>query len=266
MKFVLIAGVALLIIAAGVWWFSRPSNEPQARKEASVNPAQPSVTTEKPTPPVGMVYIPSGTFMMGRDNAPDPEETPAHPVTVAPFYLDKQPVTQARYSGFLQKTKGEAPGYSDSQAAWPATNVSEGDAQTYCGSVVPGGRLPSEPEWEFAARGTDGRLYPWGNTFSSALLNSSEAGLGHPEPVGSHADAVSPFRVVDRAGNVWEWCADDYKPYPGHTPTFAIPDDAKVIRGGSFKSDREHVTATARNLDHAATRSPAIGFRCAKSP
>jgi serine/threonine-protein kinase len=277
MKFVIVAGVVLIIIAASVWYFSRPSSETQGRKEAGVNP--PPVTMERPTPPAGMVYIPGGTFMMGRDNAPDPEETPAHSVTVTPFYLEKEPVTQAQYSAFIQKAKGEfmvgatrrvaptSPGApADAQAAWPATNVSEEDAQAYCGSVVPGGRLPTETEWEFAARGTDGRLYPWGNNFSPALLNSSDAGLGHPEPVGAHADAASPFGVLDMAGNVWEWCADDYKPYPGHTSTFAIPADAKVIRGGSFKSDREHVTATARNLDHAATRSPAIGFRCAKSP
>jgi formylglycine-generating enzyme required for sulfatase activity len=203
--------------------------------------------------------------MMGRDNASDPEETPAHSVTITAFFLDKEPVTQAQFSGFLQKTKGESPAYADAQAAWPATNVSEEDAQAYCGWVIAGGRLPSEAEWEFAARGTDGRLYPWGNNFSPALLDSADAGLGHPEQVGAHADAASPFGILDMAGNVWEWCADDYKPYPGHSPTFAIPADAKVIRGGSFKSDREHVTATARNLDHAATRSPAIGFRCAKS-
>jgi serine/threonine-protein kinase len=264
MKFIIVAGVALIIIAAGVWYFSHPSNQTQGQKEASVKPPQPPVTAERPSPPPGMVYIPGGTFMMGRDNAQDPEETPAHSVTVTPFYLDKEPATEAQYSAFVQKAKGESPAYGGAQAAWPATNVSEEDAQAYCGSLVPGGRLPTEAEWEFAARGTDGRLYPWGNNFSTALLNSADAGLGRPEPVGAHADAASPFGVLDMAGNVWEWCSDDYKPYPGHTSTFAIPVDAKVIRGGSFKSDKDHVTATARNLDHATTRSPAIGFRCAK--
>jgi len=66
-------------------------------------------------------------------------------------------------------------------------------------------------------------------------------------------------------GNVWEWTSDDYKPYPGHTSAFAIPADAKVIRGGSYKSHKDHVTTTTRNLEHASTRSPVIGFRCAKS-
>jgi formylglycine-generating enzyme required for sulfatase activity len=89
--------------------------------------------------------------------------------------------------------------------------------------------------------------------------------LDHPEPVAIRPKNASPFGVLDMSGNVWQWCADDYKPYPGHTSAFAIPEDAKVIRGGSYKSDSEHVTATTRNTDHATTRSPVIGFRCAKS-
>ena len=76
--------------------------------------------------------------------------------------------------------------------------------------------------------------------------------------------SASPFGVLDMSGNVWQWCADDYRPYSGHQPTFKIPALAKVIRGGSFKSDKDHVTATTRNLDLATSRSPAIGFRCAK--
>jgi formylglycine-generating enzyme required for sulfatase activity len=201
---------------------------------------------------------------MGRKNAPHPEETPSHSVTVAPFYIDKEPLTVDQYRTFLGKNLGLG-NYSASQAAWPLTGVSWQDAQDYCASVTPGGRLPSEAEWEFATRGTDARLYPWGNSFSSALVNSLEAGLDHPEPVGIRPKNASPFGVLDMSGNVWQWCSDDYKPYPGQTSAFAIPEDAKVIRGGSYKSDKEHVTATTRNLDRAATRSPTIGFRCAKS-
>ncbi len=193
-------------------------------------------------------------------------------MTVAPFCIDKEPARQAQYSGFLQKSKGEPATYPDSQAAWPATNLSWQDAQAYCGWF--GGRLPIEAEWEFAARGTDGKLYPWGNSFSSALANSLEGGLDHPEPVGIRPKNASPFGVLDMSGNVWQWCADDYKPYPGTlvypvhkviSESDIIPEDAKVIRGGSFKSDADHVRTTTRNLDHATTRSPVIGFRCAKS-
>ena len=287
MKYMGLSALIILVAAGAIWYFSQSAKQQPQKQQAPPGPA-PSVpipqgaTVEPlrkqqappgpaPSVPVPqgatvMVYIPGGTFTMGRDNAPNVEETPAHSASVAPFYIDKEPVTRAQYSGFLQKTKGEPSTYPDSQAAWPATNISWQDAQAYCGGVVPGGRLPTEAEWEFAARGTDGRLYPWGNSFTSALVDSLETGLGHPEPVGAHPDAAGPFGVLDMSGNVWEWCLDDYKPYPGQTSVSAIPEDAKVIRGGSYKCDNEHVTTTTRNLDHASTRSPLIGFRCAKLP
>jgi serine/threonine-protein kinase len=251
-------GALIILVAAGaIWYFSHSAKQQPQKQQAPPAPAS--------SAPPGMVHVPGGTFTMGRDNAPNPEETPAHSVTVAPFYIDKEPITQAQYNGFLQKSKGAPAMYPDSQAAWPATNISWQDAQAYCGWAVPGARLPTEAEWEFAARGTDGRLYPWGNTFTSALVDSLETGLGHPEPVGAHADAAGPFGVLDMSGNVWEWCADAFKPYAGQSSGFAVPEDAKVIRGGSFKSDQEHVTTTTRNLDHASILSPLIGFRCAKS-
>lgn len=193
--------------------------------------------------------------MMGRDSAADPEESPAHYVNVAPFLIDKVPVTAGEYAKWGHLPAPKSPNL-------PAVNVSWNDAQAYCESK--GGRLPTEAEWEYAARGTDARIYPWGNEFSPTLMNSLEAGLGRPEAVGAHPDAASPFGVLDMVGNVWQWVADDYRPYPEHTSTFRIPADAKVIRGGSFESDKNHATTTTRNLDHAITRSPQIGFRCAK--
>jgi formylglycine-generating enzyme required for sulfatase activity len=253
-------GALIIIVAAGAIWRFYPSKSLQPQK-----PVVPPAPAPSASAPSGMVYIPGGSFEMGRNNAPNPEETPAHSVTVAPFYIDKEPVTVDQYRTFLGKNLGLA-NYPASQAAWPATGAAWQDAQAYCATVTPGGRLPSEAEWEFAARGTDSRLYPWGDSFNPTLVNSLEAGLDHPEPVGTRPNNASPFGVLDMSGNVWQWCADGYKPYPGQTPAFAIPQDAKVIRGGSYKSDKEHVTATARNLDHASTRSPTIGFRCAKSP
>ena len=255
----------LVLAAAGTglryWW--------QSRLQPRIESQLPSESDAKtPTPPAGMIYIPGGTFMMGRDNATDPEETPARTVTVASFFIDETPVTNGQYATFLKATGNPPPpswsagNYPDGRAEWPVIQVMWHEAQAYC--QWKGRRLPTEAEWEFTARGRDGRLYPWGNGFKAALTNSLELGLGGPEAVGVPARNSSPFGAVDMSGNVWQWCADDYRPYPGHEPTFQIPAGAKVIRGGSFKSDKDHVTTTTRNLDLATSRSPTIGFRCAK--
>lgn len=261
-KYVMFVFLVLAAAGTGMWYWWQSRLQPQIESKP---PAESSAKT--PAPPAGMVYIPGGTFMMGRNNAEDPEETPAHTVSVDPFYLDKTAVTNDEYAEFVRDTNYAAPpswsvGYAGAVAHWPVTTVSWEDAQVYC--KWKGKRLPTEAEWELAARGTDGRLYPWGNNFNSALTDSVEAGLGQPEPVGSRPNAASPFGVLDMSGNVWQWCQDDYKPYPGRTSTFEIPAGAKVVRGGSFKSDQDHVTTTTRNLDLATTRSPTIGFRCAR--
>ena len=273
-KYVIFAFLVLAAAGTGIWsWW-------QSRLQPQVESKPPSESGAKtPTPPDGMIYIPGGSFTMGLNNAEDPEETPAHSINVASFCLDETLVTNAQYGEFVRAVARKPPpnwsagSYPAGKANWPVTQVSWEDAQAYC--KWKSKRLPTEAEWEYAARGTDGRLYPWGDEFKAALVNSLEAGLGHPEPV--HAPrldidqfhrsylAASPFGVLHMSGNVWQWCADDYKPYPGHTPAFEIPAGVKVIRGGSFKSDKDHVTTTTRNLDIPTTRSPAIGFRCARS-
>ncbi len=242
-----VAGV-LVLAAVGVWYLSQPKTK-QAPPMETQRPAEVAGAGSAPS---GMVSISGGTFMMGRDTADEPQEAPAHSVTVGPFYLDKTPSTVAQYSGAGVVVNDSS----------PATGVSWEKAQAFCESR--GARLPTEAEWEFAARGTDGRLYPWGNNFAASLTNSEESGLGRPEPVGSHPDAASPFGVLDMSGNVWQWTADDYKPYPGQRAAFKIPAGAKVMRGGSYKFGRNYVTTTARNLDLPNKRSPEIGFRCAK--
>jgi serine/threonine-protein kinase len=251
-RFLVLSLLVALMIFVAVWSLSRLKGQHQKRTTGQPSEAAKSVPQPAPSgAPAGMVAIPGGTFMMGRDNAEDPEETPAHSVTVAPFYLDLTPITGGDYGG------------AQADSSWPATGVNWNDSQAYCQSMRK--RLPSEAEWEYAARGTDGRLYPWGNVFDSTATNSIEAGLANLIGVGTLPKNKSPFAVLDMSGNIWEWTADDYKPYPGHPATFDIPADAKVIRGGSYQSDKFHVTTTTRNLDHASTRSPAIGFRCAKS-
>lgn len=203
--------------------------------------------------PPGMAHVRGGRFLMGLNGGPDPEASPAHEVTVESFYLDRTPVTVAQFHG---------PGRQASPADWPVSGVTWDEAYAYC--VAQGKRLPREAEWEFAARGSVGRLYPWGDVFDPTAVNSREAGIGHPEPVGSRAGNRTPLGIADMSGNVWQWTADDYHPYTGRTPSFSVPPGAKVIRGGSFQSDRNNVSAVARNLERPATRSPSIGFRCAK--
>jgi serine/threonine-protein kinase len=262
-RYVVFAFFVLAAAGTGLWYWW------QSRLQPQIESKPPSESSPKvPTPQSGMIYIPGGTFMMGRDGAEDPEETPAHAVTVAPFYIDRTPLTNAQFAVFVDE-KGTPPPPQwpaihpkISEEDWPVTQVTWKEAQAYC--EWKGGRLPTEAEWEFAARGTDGRLYPWGNDFTPAFTNSVEAGLGHPEPVGLRPRDASPFSVLDMSGNVWQWCEDDYKAYPGHEPTFQIAAGAKIIRGGSFKSDKDHVTTTTRNVDLATSRSPTIGFRCAK--
>ena len=263
-KYVMFAFLVLAAAGTGIWYWWQSQLQPQVES----NPPSES-RAKTPTPPAGMIYIPGGTFMMGPENAEDPEDSPAHAVTVGPFSMARTPVTNAQYAEFGRATGHATPphwttgSYPAAENDWPITNVTWEDAQAYC--QWRGGRLPTEAEWEFAARGTDGRLYPWGYRFESALTNSVEAGSGRTEAVGLRSQNASPFGVLDMSGNVWEWTADDYKPYSARQPRFEIPAGAKVIRGGSFKSDKDHVTTTTRNLDLTTSRSPTIGFRCAKS-
>jgi formylglycine-generating enzyme required for sulfatase activity len=210
-------------------------------------------TAANVTEPPGMAHVRGGRFLMGLNGGPDPEATPAHEVTVESFYLDRLPVTAAEFHG---------PATQSEQGDRPVTNVTWDEAYAYC--LAQGKRLPREAEWEFAARGTAGRLYPWGDEFDPSAVNSREAGVGHPEPVGARPRNRTPLGIADMSGNVWQWTADDYQPYPGRTPAFAIPPGAKVIRGGSFQSDRNNVSAVTRNLERPATRSSSIGFRCAR--
>lgn len=229
---VLAAGLA----AAVVYSMSRPRSEPE-------RPA----TQQPGDAPAGMIFIPGGRFLMGRNGIAN--ASPAHEVSLASYYLDRFPVTAAQYR-------------SVEHDELPMTKVTWDEAFAWCSAQ--GKRLPTEAEWEYAARGSDGRLYPWGESFIAQASNSKEAGVGHPEAVGSRAMNRSPFDVADLSGNVWQWCTDDYRHYPGGPSAFNIPSGAKVIRGGSWQADARHVTAVTRNLERPATRSAAIGFRCAK--
>lgn len=234
-----------------------------------------------------MVRIPAGEFTMGSE-ADDPDAQPVHQVQLHAFAISRYEVTNAQYAHFLNGTHGstdrcaghvcldtklENPqshilsrqgryvvetGYEDH----PVTNVSWYGAKAYCEHV--GMRLPTEAEWEKAARGTDGRRYPWGDVADPTRLNAAHR-RGETAPVGSYPEGVSPYGVHEMAGNVWEWTADWYTAYPGSSYANAFfGKKYKVVRGGSWNHPDSDARAAHRDLAHPARRIHVVGFRCAR--
>lgn len=226
------------------------------------SPAQPV------TPPSGMVSVPGGEFMMGRNNG-DEYERPAHKVTVKPFFIDIYEVTREDYKKCVDEGKCPTPqgwvnnSYPAGTARQPVTGVSWDDANDYAKWATK--RLPTEEEWEYAARGTDSRLYPWGNEWNAELANADRPSNGMVD-VGTYKGA-SPFGAFDMVGNAWEWTASDLKAYPGGRLSEQPKNGTKVVRGGNYKSNKEQATTTYRlGLLRAQdeSRYTTTGFRCVK--
>ena len=228
--------------------------------------------------PDDMVLVPAGEFTMGSPEG-DPDEKPAHKVLINAFFMDKYEVTVKQYAAFLQESGGDRP------AEWktmnktanqnrPVMGVDWADAARYCKWA--GKRLPTEAEWEKAARGTDGRLYPWGNDPPTPLhANYGKKEWNNHEtlvPVGTLEAGKSPYGVYDMAGNVWEWVSDwydndYYKQSPSDSPAGPSTGGFKVIRGGSWNTSARNLRAADRYFDPPSFRSQYVpGFRCAKTP
>lgn len=202
-----------------------------------------------------MVLVPGGTFTMGRDDGPNPER-PAHPVHVSTFYIDQHEVTARQFALF----KGQPP--TDDNR--PAVNVSHADARDYADWA--GKAIPTEAQWELAARATDARLYPWGNAPPSWSRPRQSKQI---DPVMSFPADLSPYGALDLAGNAWEWTADWFDPRyheklrarPRNDPTGPdrglgrIPE--RTIKGGSKSWD-----VAWRGGMREAARLPYLGFRC----
>jgi formylglycine-generating enzyme required for sulfatase activity/predicted Ser/Thr protein kinase len=259
------AGVLVLILVVGLLAWRPWAKEQQSNGAAKTSQQAGSTTTSNPTAPAGMAYVPGGEFMMGRDDG-DEYERPAHKVTVKPFFIDQYEVTNADYATFVQSTSRRAPNWSVisnfSAGHKPVTGVTWDDATAY--AKWAGKRLPTEEEWEFAARGTDGRLYPWGNDWHPGNANADAASKDLAD-VGSYKGA-SPYGVMDMVGNAWEWTATKLVAYPGGQLSKQTTGDFRVIRGGSYTESKDEATTTYRrgypargNYDYANT-----GFRCAK--
>ncbi|GAB4534657.1 MAG: hypothetical protein Kow0063_18010 [Anaerolineae bacterium] len=235
-----------------------------------------------------LVFIPGGRFLMGSDRKRDPlafeDELPQHEVYVGDFYIARYPVTNAGYKRFLDATGYQMPdwfwqnGYPHHRADHPVVFVSWYDARAYCRwlSKATGRpyRLPGEAEWEKAARGRDGRIYPWGNTFDSRRCNSWESWKDSGQadtttPVGRYPSGASPYGVMDMAGNVWEWCHSRYAPYPYNAKDGREgpeSNDTRVLRGGSFYNPGGNVRCASRVRDSPDYRHDDLGFRVVVAP
>lgn len=228
-----------------------------------------------------MLFIPSGEFIMGSD-APDsgPTEKPLTKITLSKFYMSRHLVTNADYEQFdPSHGRKRAPGAGDRH---PVVYVTSLEAIKYCQSLSARERkkyrLPTEAEWEYAARGTDGRKYPWGNhEHRGDLANFADRNTvfawsdreiddGYPEssPVGAFPFGASPFGIEDMAGNVWEWCLDFFEPYRGVAkvnPRGPTAGSKRVLRGGSWKSRFNSLRATTRNSNVPNYSCNDLGFR-----
>jgi len=228
-----------------------------------------------------MVLIPKGKFMMGSsDEESDSDENPKHTVDLDAFYIDQYEVTTGQYAKLLKKVKRKVPLFWDQvdltqHKDLPVVGINWHDADGYCRWF--GKRLPTEAEWEKAARGTDGRKYPWGSSEPTTkaanygrYANSYETDLYYVRvnAVGIFEAGKSPFEAYDMAGNVYEWIADWYDPEyykvnPDSNPTGAFEGRGKVIRGGSWYQSGRALRAADRSFAPEFFRSHEIGFRCA---
>jgi formylglycine-generating enzyme required for sulfatase activity len=231
--------------------------------------AQDPTPIEGPTPPEGMVLVPGGVFTMG-SNAGDgliaEDVRPQHQPNVPAFFLDKTEVTNAEYKAFCDATGYPVPphwrngNFPQGQENHPVVRVNWYEAGAY--AAWKGKRLPTETEWEKAARGTDSRIYPWGPAWSPANLVHGQEG---PSAVGSKPAGASPYGALDMAGNVYEWVGDWYDIYPGSPhKNAAFGTIFKVIRGGSFDGGQDLYKTTYRGIMRPGSRSLWVGFRCAK--
>lgn len=234
--------------------------------------------------PGGMVAVPAGEFLMGsdprKDRAAGPQEFPQHQVYLAAFEIDRYEVSNVEYLRFVLATGMEWPQFWRAQpfpekmATHPVINVSWQEADAYCRWA--GKRLPTEAEWEKAARGEDGRIFPWGNEpagwiKSNIAHSGSKRGVKYPPlaNVNRYDRGVSPYGVYQMAGNVSEWVADWFDPEyyrkgDDHNPQGPTRGEDKVFRGGSWNEDPEVARSAGRNAGSVEHRSYLLGFRCAK--
>ncbi len=231
--------------------------------------------------------VPAGKFLMGagrEEKNASTDERPQHLVFLDEYWIGKFPVTNAQYAVFVQAIRGKAPGHwffgkmPKKLADHPVVNVSWLDANAFCQWASQKTRntirLPSEAEWEKAARSTDGRTWPWGNTDPNSNMANFGQNVGDTTKVGIYPQGVSPYGALDMAGNVWEWVADWYQSdYYATFPKDQWPDNPtgpesgtyRVLRGGSWSFNNGNLRTSYRVRINPDVRDSSIGFRCSRS-
>jgi len=246
----------------------------------SPTPRLPQITQISSVDGMEMVFIPAGDFPMGADeNDPDVDavEKPQHWLYLSPYWIDLTEITNAMYAQCVKAGDCQTPEkvssktrpayYNDSQHQdYPVVYVSWDDASAYCHWA--GRRLPTEAEWEKAARGIDGRLYPWGDVPADNRKANYNNLVGDTTRVGFYPAGASPYGVLDMAGNVAEWVADwygdgYYAVSPYKNPPGPKSGEFRMLRGGSWFNPMHALRTTFRLWNYPNLRSETIGFRCA---
>lgn len=245
-----------------------PEELPPPGEEESAETAEPAIPESILNKHPGMIYIPAGNVILGSMDG-DPWERPPHDVFVNAFYINQYEVTNGEYARFVEETGhrppphwpgGLVPGGLENH---PVMYVSFEDAEAYCEWA--GGRLPTEAEWERAAKADTARAYPWGNEFDKDLANTWEAGRGGSAPVGSYFRGGSPFGVEDLSGNAFEWVQGFFAPYPGSKFRSAQFDQhLRVLRGGSWTFNAYYARVSHRFARSGGERGASYGIRPAR--
>ena len=260
-----LAGVAALLLML-LGWVGVTGIEQRHQRQ--------QMFAEYEPPPAGMVFVPAGEFWMGSDDPrAEPDEHPLRKIFVPAFYIDRFEVSNRRYREFKPAHR-----YPEDEDDLPVTHIFKREAEAFARWA--GGRLPTSAEWEKAARGTGGQIFPWGNTFETNRCNLRAAPDGSGmavrekcdapaasgrarglQPVGSFPLGMSPYGCQDMSGNAWEWVADSFT----DRAMFGSGDARGIIKGGAYNYSAFQARAAYLGLEDLNATCNDVGFRCART-